>query len=88
MAMGPPTLGKPETVIGHPLDPCIVRVRATGDDSVVGNAGADQLFGDEGDDTVDSRDGVNGNDSLNGGPHINGDTALSDATENSIVGFP
>ncbi len=60
----------------------------TGDDSVVGNAGADQLFGDEGDDTVDSRDGIGGNDSLDGGSHTNGDTALNDATEKSILGFP
>jgi glucose/arabinose dehydrogenase/Ca2+-binding RTX toxin-like protein len=59
-----------------------------GNDSVVGGAAADKLFGDEGDDTVDSRDGVSGNDSLDGGPHIQGDTALTDATEKSIVGFP
>jgi Ca2+-binding RTX toxin-like protein len=59
-----------------------------GNDTVIGNGGADELFGDDGDDTVDSRDGVSGNDSLDGGPHVNGDTALTDATEKSIVEFP
>ena len=59
-----------------------------GNDSVVGSAGADNLFGEEGDDTVNSRDGRSGNDSLDGGPHVSGDTATTDATERSIVGFP
>ena len=64
-------------------------VRAgAGDDSVVGSGGADFLFGDDGDDTVDSKDGINGNDSLDGGSDVNGDTAIADATEKSIVGFP
>ena len=40
------------------------------------------------DDTVDSRDGVEGNDSLDGGSQVNGDTALTAATEMSIVDFP
>jgi hypothetical protein len=59
-----------------------------GNDSVVGSPGADNLFGEEGDDTVNSRDGTSGNDSLDGGAHVNGDTAVTDATERSIVGFP
>jgi hypothetical protein len=59
-----------------------------GDDSVIGNTGADSLFGDEGDDIVNSRDGVAGNDSLDGGLHVSGDTAITDATEKSIIGFP
>lgn len=59
-----------------------------GNDSLVGSGGAEQLFGDEGDGTINSRDSVNGNDSLDRGPHVNGDTAITDATERSIVGFP
>jgi glucose/arabinose dehydrogenase len=59
-----------------------------GNDSVVGSNGADTLYGDSGDDTVNSRDGVSGNDSLHGGSHVNGDTAVADATEKSIIGFP
>jgi Ca2+-binding RTX toxin-like protein len=59
-----------------------------GSDTVIGSGGADDLFGEEGDDTVDSQDGVNGNDSLNGGSQVNGDTAITDATEKSIVDFP
>jgi Ca2+-binding RTX toxin-like protein len=58
----------------------------SGDDSVVGSGGADELFGEDGDDTVDSRDGVNGNDSLDGGAGT--DTAITDATESFVVGFP
>jgi hypothetical protein len=59
-----------------------------GNDTVVGGGSADNLFGDEGDDTVNSKDNVSGNDSLDGGAHVNGDTAVTDATEKSIVGFP
>jgi trimeric autotransporter adhesin len=59
-----------------------------GNDTVVGSGGADLLFGDEDDDTVNSQDGVEGNDSLDGGSQVNGDTALTDATEMSIVDFP
>jgi Ca2+-binding RTX toxin-like protein len=59
-----------------------------GDDTVVGSGGPDDLFGDEGDDTVNSKDTKSGNDSLDGGPHVNGDTAITDDTEESIVGFP
>jgi Ca2+-binding RTX toxin-like protein len=59
-----------------------------GNDSVVGSGGADSLFGDDGDDAVNSKDNVSGNDSLDGGTHVNGDTAVTDATEKSIVGFP
>jgi hypothetical protein len=53
---------------------------------VVGNAGADLLYGDGGADTVNSKDTVNGNDSLDGGAGT--DTKVSDTTEKSIVGFP
>ena len=59
-----------------------------GNDAVVGNGGADLLYGEAGDDSVNSRDGVSGNDSLDGGTHVNGDTAVTDATEKSVVGFP
>jgi glucose/arabinose dehydrogenase/PKD repeat protein len=59
-----------------------------GNDTVVGGGSADNLFGDEGDDTVNSKDNVSGNDSLDGGAHVNGDTAVTDATEKSIIGFP
>jgi hypothetical protein len=31
---------------------------------------------------------VSGNDSLDGGAHVNGDTAVTDATEKSVTGFP
>jgi subtilisin len=57
-----------------------------GNDKVVGSGGADFLYGDDGADTVNSKDGVNGNDSLDGGAGT--DTKVTDATENSIVGFP
>ena len=60
----------------------------SGNDSVVGSGGADMLYGDDGDDTVNSKDGTSGNDSLDGGTHVNGDTAITDATEKSKVGFP
>jgi len=60
----------------------------SGNDTVIGSGGADLLFGEAGDDTVNSMDGVNGNDSLDGGSHVNGDTAITDATEKSIVDFP
>ena len=55
-------------------------------DKVVGNAGADLLYGDGGADTVNSKDMVNGNDSLDGGAGT--DTKVTDATEKSIVNFP
>ncbi len=48
--------------------------------------GADNLYGEDGDDTVNSRDSVSGNDSLDGGAGT--DTKVTDATEKSIVGFP
>lgn len=57
-----------------------------GNDQVIGGDGADSLFGEEGDDLVTSRDGVSGNDSLDGGAGT--DTKKTDATEQSIVGFP
>jgi Ca2+-binding RTX toxin-like protein len=60
----------------------------SGNDTVTGSGGADNLSGEAGDDTVNSRDSVSGNDSLDGGSHVNGDTAITDATERSIVGFP
>ena len=59
-----------------------------GNDTVIGSGGADNLYGEAGDDTVNSRDSVSGNDSLDGGAHVNGDTAVTDATEKSIVGLP
>jgi len=59
-----------------------------GNDRVTGGGAADSLLGEEGDDTVNSQDGINGNDTLDGGPHVNGDTKVSDTTERSIVGFP
>ena len=43
-------------------------------------------MGEDGDDTVNSKDGVNGNDSLDGGAGT--DTKVTDATEKSIVGVP
>jgi hypothetical protein len=58
-----------------------------GNDTIIGSSGADNLFGGaenltgDGDDTVNSKDGVNGNDSLDGGSHVSGDTALTDAIE-------
>ena len=55
---------------------------------MIGSPGADNLFGDDGDDTVDSKDGTSGNDSLDGGAHVNGDTAVTDASEKSVIGFP
>jgi glucose/arabinose dehydrogenase/Ca2+-binding RTX toxin-like protein len=60
----------------------------SGNDSLIGGIGVDRLFGEDGDDTVNSQDGVSGNDTLDGGPHVIGDTAITDATEKSIVGFP
>jgi Ca2+-binding RTX toxin-like protein len=59
-----------------------------GNDTVSGNKGVDQLFGNDDDDTVNSKNRVIGNDSLDGGAHINGDTAVTEATEQSITGFP
>jgi Ca2+-binding RTX toxin-like protein len=56
-----------------------------GNDTVTGGSLADLLYGEEGDDTLDSRDSVGGNDSLDGGTHTNGDTCLTDAAEKSIV---
>jgi Ca2+-binding RTX toxin-like protein len=57
-----------------------------GNDTVVGSGGADSLYGEDGDDTVNSQDSVSGNDSLDGGGGT--DTAVTDATEKSIVNFP
>jgi hypothetical protein len=57
-----------------------------GNDTVIGSAGADTLNGEDGDDTVNSQDSVSGNDSLDGGAGT--DTAVTDATEMSIVNFP
>ena len=57
-------------------------------DTLKGGGGDDELYGGGGDDTLDSKDRVSGNDTLDGGPHINGDTAITDATEKSIIGFP
>jgi len=61
-----------------------------GNDSLVGGAGseADYLLGDGGDDALNSKDAVGGNDFLDGGTHLVGDTAVTDATENLMVGFP
>ena len=47
---------------------------------------ADELYGQDGNDALDSRDGVSGNDSLDGGAGT--DTRVTDPTEKSIVGFP
>jgi hypothetical protein len=52
----------------------------------VGSGGSDTLKGEDGNDTVDSRDFVNGKDSLDGGAGT--DTKVTDSTEKSIVGFP
>jgi RTX calcium-binding nonapeptide repeat (4 copies) len=52
----------------------------------VGSGGADFLYGEDGADTVNSKDNVNGNDTLDGGAGT--DTKVSDTTEMSIVGFP
>jgi Ca2+-binding RTX toxin-like protein len=57
-----------------------------GNDTIIGSAGADTLNGEDGDDTVNSKDNASGNDSLDGGAGT--DTAVTDATEKSIVGFP
>jgi Ca2+-binding RTX toxin-like protein len=53
---------------------------------VIGSGGADSLYGQDGDDTVNSKDGVSGNDTLSGGTGT--DIKMTDATEKSIVGFP
>jgi Ca2+-binding RTX toxin-like protein len=55
---------------------------------VVGSEGTDTLYGEDGDDAIDSQDGVNGNDSLYGGPQVNGDTKKTDAMEKTVMGFP
>ncbi len=57
-----------------------------GNDTVVGGAAADKLYGENGNDTVNSRDGVSGNDTLDGGPGT--DKKVTDATEASVIGFP
>jgi Ca2+-binding RTX toxin-like protein len=44
--------------------------------------GADQHYGENGDDTLNSVDGVKGNDSLSGGADT--DTCFKDATEKSV----
>jgi hypothetical protein len=57
-----------------------------GNDQVIGSGGADSLYGQDGDDTVNSKDSVSGNDTLSGGTGT--DIKITDATEKSIVGFP
>jgi glucose/arabinose dehydrogenase/PKD repeat protein len=57
-----------------------------GADNVNGGTGADDLYGQYDNDTLNSSDGVSGNDSLDGGPGT--DTKVTDATENSMTGFP
>ena len=51
-----------------------------------GGGSADSLYGEAGNDALNSRDGVSGNDSLDGGTGT--DTKVTDATEKSVVGFP
>jgi Ca2+-binding RTX toxin-like protein len=75
---------KDDTLTGSAADNAITG--GGGNDKVVGGAGADTLKGEDGADTIDSKDGVSGNDSLDGGAGT--DTAVTDATEKSIVGFP
>jgi Ca2+-binding RTX toxin-like protein len=53
---------------------------------VKGNAGADELYGENSNDALNSRDGVSSNDSLDGGAGT--DTRTTDPTERAIVGFP
>jgi Ca2+-binding RTX toxin-like protein len=53
---------------------------------VKGNSGTDGLYGQDGNDALDSRDRVSGNDTLEGGPDT--DTKVTDPTEKSIAGFP
>jgi Ca2+-binding RTX toxin-like protein len=53
---------------------------------VRGGGSADSLYGEAGNDALNSRDGVSGNDSLDGGAGM--DTKATDPTEKSIVGFP
>ena len=52
-------------------------------DTLAGDAGADQHYGEIGDDTLNSVDGVKGNDTLSGGPDT--DTCFKDATERSVA---
>jgi Ca2+-binding RTX toxin-like protein len=52
---------------------------------VRGGGSADSLYGEAGNDELNSRDGVSGNDSLDGGAGT--DTKATDPTEKSIVGF-
>jgi Ca2+-binding RTX toxin-like protein len=56
-----------------------------GNDTITGGGNADLFYGEEGDDTLNSRDNVSGNDSLDGGTQVNGDTCLTDATEKSVT---
>ncbi len=51
-----------------------------------GGGSADSLYGETGNDALNSRDGVSANDSLDGGTGT--DTKVIDPTEKSIVGFP
>jgi Ca2+-binding RTX toxin-like protein len=53
---------------------------------VIGGMGPDKPFGDGGNDTVNSRDGVNGNDSLDGG--VGTDNCIRDASELSVQRCP
>lgn len=50
---------------------------------MVGNGGPDNLFGEGGDDELNSKDNVSGNDSLDGG--VEEANCKTDATEKSIV---
>jgi hypothetical protein len=53
----------------------------SGDDKVTANGGSDDLFREEVDDTLDSKDGVAGNDSLDG--RDDAATCTTDAPEKS-----
>jgi hypothetical protein len=44
------------------------------------------MYGEDGNDALDSKDGVSGNDSVDGGAGT--DTKITDATEKSVLGFP
>jgi hypothetical protein len=48
--------------------------------------GSVSLYGEDGNDALNSQDGISGNDSPNGGAGT--DTKVTHPTENAIVGFP
>jgi hypothetical protein len=48
----------------------------------------DSLFGEDGEGTFNTLDNVNGNDTLDSGSQVHGDTAITDPTEKTMVGFP